>query len=143
MYMKQNNAKPFFTEKQFQVRTYDIDYASHVSNIVYLRWMEDLRFALLEKYFPLTKQLQAGFVPVLTRTDIHYRRAIRLFEAVHGHMWVQSVGAARFVITAQLLVNNDICADVLHEIAFVEAETGKPIRVPSEFRRIFEQAQQK
>ena len=33
--------KPLYVEKEFEVRTYDIDFASVVGNIVYIRWLED------------------------------------------------------------------------------------------------------
>jgi acyl-CoA thioester hydrolase len=33
-------------EMPIRVRTYDIDSAGHVSNIVYLRWMEDMRLQI-------------------------------------------------------------------------------------------------
>jgi len=39
----------FETKMTIRVATYDIDYANHVSNIVYFRWLEDLRLQLLEK----------------------------------------------------------------------------------------------
>lgn len=42
----------FETTMAVKVATYDIDYANHVSNIVYFRWLEDLRLQLLEENFP-------------------------------------------------------------------------------------------
>jgi acyl-CoA thioester hydrolase len=51
---------PLFTELTFTVKTYDIDFAGHVSNIVYIRWLEDLRFALLDEYFPLEPSMKEG-----------------------------------------------------------------------------------
>ena len=35
------------------IQTYDIDFAGIVSNIVYIRWLEDLRLKMLETYLPL------------------------------------------------------------------------------------------
>jgi acyl-CoA thioester hydrolase len=51
--------------KDLDVTSYDIDFASIVSNISYIRWLEDLRLAWLKKYFSLTKQMDAGFIPIL------------------------------------------------------------------------------
>ncbi|MEI2691642.1 MAG: hypothetical protein V9H69_18825 [Anaerolineae bacterium] len=48
------------------VRTYDIDFASIVSNIVYIRWLEDLRLQMLAEYFPLDTAMQTmNIAPVL------------------------------------------------------------------------------
>ncbi|MBT4500790.1 MAG: hypothetical protein HOC74_23880 [Gemmatimonadetes bacterium] len=44
-------------EIELLVRTYDIDFAGVVSNIVYLRWLEDLRLAALEACYPLERFL--------------------------------------------------------------------------------------
>jgi acyl-CoA thioesterase FadM len=75
------------------VRTYDIDFAGIVSNIVYIRWLEDLRLQLLAEYFPLDTAMQSmNIAPVLLRTEIDYKRAIRLFDAVQGRMWLAEAG---------------------------------------------------
>jgi acyl-CoA thioester hydrolase len=37
-----------FYEQPLPIRTYDIDFAGIVSNIVFIRWLEDLRLALLD-----------------------------------------------------------------------------------------------
>ncbi len=36
-------------ERDLPIRTYDIDFAGIVSNIVYVRWLEDLRLAMMEE----------------------------------------------------------------------------------------------
>jgi acyl-CoA thioester hydrolase len=136
--MKDSHSLPMFVEKPFTVRTYDIDFAGHVSNIVYIRWLEDLRFLLLEEHLPLKPQMDAGYAPILVRTNIQYKRAIRLFEPVVGRMWIQSVGAARIILAAHILVNDEVCADIVQEGVFADLTTGRPMRVPAEMRRKIE-----
>ena len=36
-------ARPLLTEMGITVQPYDIDFAAHVNNVVYVRWIEDLR----------------------------------------------------------------------------------------------------
>lgn len=134
------NAKPLAVSLPFTVKTYDIDFAGHVNNLVYIRWLEDLRFALLETHFPMEPMMKQGVAAILARTNIQYRRAIRLFEEVTGHMWVSSVGAARVVLEAHITSGSDVCADAMQEGVFVQLESGKPLRVPQEFRQIFDRA---
>jgi len=136
--MTHKDRRPLLVEKNFQVKTYDIDFAGHVSNIVYIRWLEDLRFALLDAYFPLKPQLDAGYAPILIRTNIQYRRAIRLFEPVQGRMWVQSVGGAKALLAARIVVNEDVCADVVQEGVFADLTTGRPMRIPDAFRKVYD-----
>jgi acyl-CoA thioester hydrolase len=137
--MTHHDHKPLFVQLDLEVKTYDIDFAGHVSNIVYIRWLEDLRFALLETYLPLRPQMDAGYAPILTRTNIQYRRAVRLFEPVQGRMWIQSVGGAKAIMAAHIVVNEEICADVVQEGVFADLETGRPMRIPAELRRIFDE----
>ncbi len=136
--MTDKQQRPLSVERSFEVKTYDIDFAGHVSNIVYIRWLEDLRLALLEEYLPLKPQLEEGYAPILVRTNIQYRRAIRLFEPVVGRMWVQSVGSARVILASHISVHDEVCADVIQEGVFAGLETGRPVRVPNELRRLFE-----
>lgn len=138
--MTKRETRPLLVERDFEVKTYDIDFAGHVSNIVYIRWLEDLRLALLSRHFPLEQQMAAGYAPILTRTNIQYRRAIKLFEPVRGRMWVQSVGGVKAILAAHIVVRDEICADVVQEGVFADLSTGRPLRIPQEFRRLFEAA---
>ena len=129
---------PLFIERSFTVKTYDIDFAGHVSNIVYIRWLEDLRLALLDEYYPLDQSMADGAAPVLTRTEIDYKSAIRLFEPVTGRMWAGETGKLRMELRAQFLVADRLCADVRQQGVFASLETGRPVRIPGELLTIYQ-----
>ncbi len=42
-------------ERDLPIRTYDIDFAGIVGNIVYVRWLEDLRLAMMEEAYPIAR----------------------------------------------------------------------------------------
>jgi acyl-CoA thioester hydrolase len=128
---------PLFIERDFTVKTYDIDFAGHVSNIVYIRWLEDLRFALLEEYYPLESCMAAGVAPLLTRTEVDYKSAVRLFEPVVGRMWAGKAGGYRMDLHAEFHVGERLCADVRQQGVFASLETGRPVRIPAEFLTIY------
>jgi len=67
---------------QIPVRTYEIDFAGIVSNIVYIKWLEDLRLKFLEEHFPIHQQIEQGYVPILAGTEIEYKRPIKLIDKV-------------------------------------------------------------
>ena len=73
--------RPLLVELDFTARTYDVDFMGIVSNIVYVRWLEDLRLRLLAVHHPLEDQLEAGYAPILARTEIAYKHPVRLGEA--------------------------------------------------------------
>ena len=58
----------------FKVMTYEIDFAGVVSNIVYVRWLEDLRNLFAEEALSLGDAMKRGIVPTLVRTEIDYSR---------------------------------------------------------------------
>src|SRR3989304_9533031 len=85
-------SRPFETEIPFSVKTYDIDFAGLVSNIVYIRWLEDLRLQILAVHYLLDVQLAQGTGPVLVKTEIVYRRPSRIQERPTGRVWGGSMG---------------------------------------------------
>lgn len=119
-----------FIEHDITVGTYDIDFAGHVSNISYLRWLEDMRLELFEKYFPLKNFLAEFKTPVLASTHIQYKRPIRLFDIPHGFMWVSKVRQASVTIEARLTVDGELTTVAEHVGVFIDLNTHKPIRVP-------------
>ncbi len=129
--------RPCQVELPIQVRTYDIDFMGHVSNIVYLRWLEDLRLLMLQRFLPLEQQIAAGYAPVLLHTEIHYRRPVRLFDAVVGTMWLSAVTRARFALQARIRAAGLVAVEATQSAAFVALATGRPVRVPAAARRAF------
>lgn len=141
--MRQGKERPergLFVEHDITVSTYEIDFAAHVSNIVYLRWFEDMRLKLFEKYFPLKGFLDEGKTPVIACHHIQYRRPIKLFDKPHGLMWISHLGRAMFKIEAELYVDGQITTTVEHEGVFVDLASGKPIRVPERCAKMFRES---
>ena len=54
-----------FYEQPLPIRTYDIDFSGIVSNIVFIRWLEDLRLGLMEQAYPLILALAEDVAPTL------------------------------------------------------------------------------
>ena len=82
--------------RSFEVKTYDIDFAGIVSNIVFVRWLEDLRLALMGEAYPLSQALADGVAPLLLETRIEYRRPVTIQDRPEGRMWVRSMGRLRW-----------------------------------------------
>ncbi len=78
----------------FKVMTYDIDFAGVVSNITYVRWLEDLRNLLAEGRLTLGDAFARGIAPTLTRTEIDYLTPVRFPDIVDGRMWPEKTGRA-------------------------------------------------
>jgi acyl-CoA thioester hydrolase len=125
--------KACYIESDIKVATYDIDFAGHVSNISYLRWLEDMRRTLFDKHTPFHKFIERGVTPVLVSTNIKYRKAVRLFDEPRGFMWISALTRTSLVIDAEIYVGESLVTEVQHTGVFIDLNTMKPIRLPRDF----------
>jgi acyl-CoA thioester hydrolase len=118
-------------ELPIRVKTYDIDFVGHVNNIVYVRWLEDLRLQLLDTYFPLEGMRKDNTVPIIVNTHVDYHLGITLNDRdVLARMWVKKFGKATFYLDAEFTVKGAIRCTAWQRGAFVDARTLRPVRVP-------------
>lgn len=125
-------AYPLSVSLEFRVQSYDIDFAGHVNNIVYVRWLEDLRMELLRLYSPLPELAARNTLPILASTHITYHRPIHLFDIPRGRMHVSVMGRATLTLVAGIAVNDTLCASATQRGALLDMQTLKPVRFPRE-----------
>jgi acyl-CoA thioester hydrolase len=133
MVHKELAMKSLYLEHDINVSTYDIDYAGHVSNTVYLCWLEDMRLKMFDLYCPLQDFLSLGVTPVLVSTEIHYKLPIKLFEKPRGKMWLSELSLSTLTIEAEIFLGEKLATTAKHVGVFVNIEKMKPIRVPKLF----------
>jgi acyl-CoA thioester hydrolase len=118
-------------EVSLWVKPYDIDVVGVVSNIVYVRWMEDLRLAMLDAYLPLDEQMADGIVPAILKVEIEYKRAIQIHDEVLGKMWLSGLEKLRFEVSAEFRANGHVAAVGRQEGCFINLDTKRPVRPPA------------
>lgn len=133
--VRDENGDPVGVTVTLPVRSYDIDFGGIVSNIVYVRWMEDLRLALLDRYSPLDEMVRQGFAPVLMSTKMEYLRPVKLFEQLVGRLWVTTIGTVRLDLAAEFVVDGEVRAKAKQACCCVRLASGRPVRVPEGFAR--------
>lgn len=135
--MSQPSLRPFEVTLAISIRPYDVDFLGIVHNLVYIRWLEDLRMQVLAEYFPLAPAMQEeGICPVLLRTSIDYRRPVRLFDPVVGHMWLKEAGRARYVLAAEFSVNGQVMAAAEQTGCFIDLASHRPVPTPAAIRSV-------
>jgi acyl-CoA thioester hydrolase len=134
MAVDEEATRPLLIERPIVVRTYDIDFANIVHNIVYLRWLEDLRAEILVDVLPIDEILATGISPILTRTEIDYRWPVRLGDAAVGRMWVAELARTRWTLAAEIVVGEQVCAAARQSGYFADLKTLRPVRVPEKLR---------
>jgi acyl-CoA thioester hydrolase len=126
-----------FYERKLPIRTYDIDFAGIVSNIVFIRWLEDLRLELMDAAYPLTRALADDIAPILLRTEIHYRRPVMIGDSLVGRMRVKELTRVRWRLAAEFAVAGALCAEAEQEGLFMRLSTRRPIAIPEPLRRFY------
>jgi len=107
--MKFDNEK-HKTSINFDIKTYDIDIAGHVSNIVYIKWLEVLRFKLFEKFLPIDKLLKEDLYPVVISTNIIYKKQLKLLDNPSGFIWIENIQHNMIFLKFRFMTGNNICA---------------------------------
>jgi acyl-CoA thioester hydrolase len=123
-------------EHRFRVMTYDIDFAGIVSNISYIRWLEDLRNLFAEQALSIGDAFQRGIAPALMHTEIDYLAPVRFPDIVTGRMWLADQGRSKWELGAefQSQTTNQTVARAKQFGVFVALGTLRPVRLPEEYR---------
>jgi acyl-CoA thioester hydrolase len=132
--------KPLEIELQLPVKTYDIDFAGIVSNIVYIRWLEDLRLEMLSNFFPLAEQLESGIAPIVMQTTIDYKQSIQMADRPIGKMWIDSLASLRWIVGAEISIEGKTSAMAQQTGIFINLQTKKPIRIPERLQQHFDES---
>lgn len=130
---------PRTVELDLEIYSFDIDFVGHVSNITYIRWLEIGRLRLLEEAgLPAHALAEGGIVPMVIRTEIDYRRALKLGEPVHLSLYLSELRSVWAMLEFQVTTGDVVAASARQRGLFVNLATGKPRRVSPEFKARFE-----
>ncbi|MHC5859881.1 acyl-CoA thioesterase [Nostoc sp.] len=142
MLVNNNLHRPLEVVLAIPVRTYDIDFMGIVSNIVYIRWLEDLRLKFLDEHWQLNQQIEQGYTPIIAGTEIEYKRPIKIIDQVIGRLWLSNLGRLKWTVQAEILSNNELAAVATQKGAFVNLQNSRLIPIPEELQKKYLQYQQ-
>ena len=121
------------------VYTFQIDIMGHVSNIVYLQWMEMLRCELLVAMdMPIHTLVEKGYGPALVSTEIKYIRPTNLGDVVTGEVWLSELGSASATLELRFFnQRGELVSEGRQRGAFVDVKTGKLKRLGADEKAAF------
>lgn len=121
---------------EFEVYTYQIDFARHVSNIVYIQWLEVGRLKLLEAVgLPVAEVARRGITPIVAATSIVYQRPVHFGDRVRLEAWLGDFGKASAMVHYRLTnQRGEEVAEATQRGLFVRIADGKPVRLGEEDR---------
>jgi acyl-CoA thioester hydrolase len=135
--------RPLQVDLPITVKTYDIDFMGIVSNISYVRWLEDLRLHFLEVHYPLQRLLSELVVPILTQTHIEYKRPIRMHDQVNGSIWMEKFDSSGWVANMEFMVNGKLASTANQGGVFINIGTMKPSNPPESLQKKYDGALQR
>ncbi len=122
------------------IYTYHIDFAGHVSNIVYIQWMEIGRLKLLEAAgMPVAEVMnKGGILPSLAETTIRYTKQLFLGDQVRIEVWLSRLKHVSAVIEFRFYNSkNELTAGGRQTGLFIDSTTHRPHRIREEHRAAF------
>ena len=126
------------TEIEVPVMFYDTDCGGVVSNIAYLRFVEQARTALVDVLgFSLAAIAETREYPAVLRTEIDYRKPAVLGDTVRVSAKLGEVKRARFWCEFELrrLSDDTLFGQCRQQCAFVKMPEGSPVPVPESWRK--------
>lgn len=124
-----------FTTRE-EVMFFDTDCGGVVHNLAYLRMIETCRTRLAAKLgMNLSEMASTQIFPILTRTEVNYRKPAKLGDWIQIHGRLTEKGGARFWCEFELIRESDheILVTAKQALALVQMPEGKPLRLPKRF----------
>lgn len=112
-------------ELSIEIKTYDIDIAGHVNNVVYIKWLEDLRALLFRNIYDFPKVVEAGLYPVVTYTSIKYIKQIKLFENLTGVVTIEAEKHGMLFLDFIIKNGSTVFAEAKQKCVMMDLNSGK------------------
>jgi YbgC/YbaW family acyl-CoA thioester hydrolase len=119
-----------------EVMFFDTDCGGVVHNLAYLRMIETCRTRLAASLgMDLRGMSETGIYPVLTRTEVDYKKPAKLGDWIEIRGRLGEVGAARFWCEFEMRREEDgaLLVTARQALALVKMPEGKPLRLPRGF----------
>ncbi|MCG8572481.1 MAG: acyl-CoA thioesterase [Spirochaetes bacterium] len=138
--MEQSQIRPMYLEKPLKVNAYDIDVMGIVSNIVYIRWFEDLRFYFLDHYWPYEEMMEKKQSPILAKTEANYHHPITIFDKPIGKIWVSEFSRVRWTMCLEISTADKIHCTGLQTGYVFSLEKKRPVPFPRDLLQQYKEA---
>jgi len=132
-----SDARPCLETRE-EVMFFDTDCGGVVHNLAYLRMIETCRTRLAALMgMDLPSMSETRVFPVLTRTEIDYKRPAALGDWITIRGRLDEVSRARFWCAFEMIRESDgaLLVTARQSLALVAMPEGKPMRLPAEWAR--------
>lgn len=116
----------------------DIDEVGHVSNLVYVRWVQEVAMAHSTSLgWDMAAYRAHGAVFMVRRHEIDYVGQVNLGEDLVGETWIEEWRMASCIRKTEITRDGKPVARASTTWALISLGTGRPVRIPDEIRAKF------
>ena len=136
--MEESNERRLLVEMPIRIKAYEIDAINIVSNIVYIKWFEDLRHAFLDRWHPYEDMMADKVSPVLQSTQVDYLHHLTLYDKPIGRVWSPEMKGVRWQCAFEICTGDKIHCKGIQRGFFMNPEKMRPVRVPKQLMDAYE-----
>jgi acyl-CoA thioester hydrolase len=115
----------------------DMDAMGHVNNTVYFRYMEQARIAWFDALVP-DRQAWSALGIVIVSTSCNFRKPLTYPGTVEVRLSVGAPGGSSVPTFYELNVGEELYADGVAVVVFVDMQSQKPVRIPERIRSLLQ-----
>lgn len=123
-------------EKEIEVNVYDIDAMGIVSNIVYVRWFEDLRTAFINQYMTYSEMMKFNISPILMRTEADYKVPLTIHDKPVGRCWLVKASRMKWELEFEIATEDKVHCTGYQKGGFYNVVDEKIAQTPKVFLEI-------
>ncbi|MHB7941682.1 acyl-CoA thioesterase [Staphylococcus capitis] len=131
-----NHEGKLVAEKEIEVNNYDIDAMGVVSNIVYVRWFEDLRTVFINQYMNYSEMIKNHISPILMKTEIEYKVPITIHDRPVGRCWLVQASKLKWVFKFEIASGDKVHCEGSQMGGFYDLDREKITKMPQVFQDI-------
>lgn len=123
-------------EKSIDVNVYDIDAMGIVSNIVYIKWFEDLRNAFIDQYMTISEMMKSDISPILMHTEADYKAPLTIHDKPVGRCLLVKVSKMKWELEFEIATSEQVHCTGYQKGGFYNVVTEKVVKSPEIFLNI-------
>lgn len=112
------------------IKAYEVDVMGIVSNIVYVKWFEDMRHIFLDQFYTYKEMMTIGHSPILTKTEVEYKTPLTIFDQPTGYAWMEDLGSSKWVMAFEIRSGETVHCIGRQSGCFYDINRKRPIAWP-------------
>ncbi|WP_436951094.1 acyl-CoA thioesterase [Staphylococcus shinii] len=124
------------SEKAIEVNGYDIDAMGIVSNIVYIRWFEDLRTDFINQYMSYSEMMNQHISPILMKTTAEYKTPITIHDKPKGRCYIVKASKLRWEFEFEIVSEEKVHCLGYQNGTFFDLQKQKVTKLPEVFQNV-------